>query len=91
MIGHRCEVEASAGPSRGSLVGGGGRLLVRVRVFDGIYCPDPLPEAYCDLAPEDARQLAFDLLAAAEHAEQQSREAGFWMGERRGRGWSADA
>jgi hypothetical protein len=39
MIGHRCEVEASAGPSRGSLVGGGGRLLVRVRVFDGIDCP----------------------------------------------------
>jgi hypothetical protein len=82
MIGLRCEVEATAGPSRGSLVGRGSRLLVRVRVFDGIDCPDPLPEAYCDLAPEDARKLAFDLLAVAEYAEQQSREAGFW---RRGR------
>jgi hypothetical protein len=78
MSGHRCEVEASAGPSRRSLVGGGRRLLVRVRLFDGIDCPDPLPEAYCDLAPEDACELAFDLLAAAEDSEQQTREAGFW-------------
>ena len=65
--------------------------MVRVRVFDGIDCPDRLPEAYCDLAPDYARKLAFDLLAAAEHAEQQSREAGFWKGEQRARGWSADA
>ncbi len=78
MIGHRCEVEASAGPARGSLVGGGSRLLVRVRLFDGPGCPEPLPESYCDVCPVDARELAFCLLAAAEHAEQQSREAGFW-------------
>jgi hypothetical protein len=82
MIGLRCEVEASAGPARGSLVGRGSRLLVRVRVFDGIDCPDPLPEAYCDLAPEDARELAFGLLAASEHAERQTREAGFWRAGR---------
>jgi hypothetical protein len=57
----------------------------------GSTARDPLPEAYCDLAPDYARKLAFDLLAAAEHAEQQSREAGFWKGEQRARGWSADA
>jgi hypothetical protein len=33
---------------------------------------------YCDLRPESARELAFCLLACAEHAERQSREAGFW-------------
>jgi len=59
MIGHRCEIEATAGPARGSLVGGGWRLLVRVRVFDGPDCLDRLPAAYCDLSPADARELAF--------------------------------
>jgi len=78
MIGHRCEAEAAAGPARGSVVGGGGRLLVRVRLFDGSDCPEPLPETYCDLSSADARELAFGLLAAAEHAERQSREAGYW-------------
>jgi hypothetical protein len=82
MIGHRCEIEASIGPARGSLVGRGGQLLVRVRVFDGEDCSDPLPEAYCDLWPADARELAFCLLAAGEHADQQSRAAGFWRRER---------
>ena len=81
MIAHRCEIDASAGPARGSLVGRGGHLLVRVRVFDGPDCPEPLPEAYCELWPADARELAFCLLAAAEHAEQRSREAGFWGAE----------
>jgi hypothetical protein len=82
MIGHRCEIEASAGPACGSLVGRGRQVLVRVRVFDGPDCPDPLPDAYCDLWPADARKLAFCLLAAAEDAEQQTREAGFWRAER---------
>jgi hypothetical protein len=76
MIGHRCEIEATAGPARGSLVGGGSRVLVRVRVFDGPDCPDRLPEAYCDVSPADARELAFGLLAAAEDAERLSRRAG---------------
>ena len=76
MIGHRCEIEATAGPARGSLVGGGWRLLVRVRVFDGPDCLDRLPAAYCDLSPADARELAFGLLAAAEAAERQSHRAG---------------
>jgi hypothetical protein len=82
MIGHRCEIEASAGPARGSLVGRGGQLLVRVRLFDGPGCPDPLPEAYTDLDSRDARELAFWLLAAAEHADVQGREAGYWRPER---------
>ena len=82
MIADRCEIEAFAGPARGSLVGRGGHLLVRVRVFDGPDCSEPLPDACCDLWPADARELAFCLLAAAEDAEQQSRAAGFWRAER---------
>lgn len=76
MIGHRCEIEATVGPARGSLVGGGSHVLVRVRVFDGPDCPEPAPEAYCDVSPADARELAFGLLAAAEDAERQGGEAG---------------
>jgi hypothetical protein len=82
MSGYRCEVEVSAGPGRGSLVGRGGHLLVRVRLFDGPDgCAEPLPDAYCDLWPADARELAFCLLAVAEDAEQRSREVGFWRDE----------
>jgi hypothetical protein len=69
------------------LVGRGSRLLVRVGVFDGVDCPDPLPEAYCDLSPEDARELAFGLLAVAEHADRQSRAAGFWRAGRAVSSW----
>ena len=72
MIAGRCEVAASAGPARGSLVGRGGHLLVRVRVFDGPDCVDPLPDAYCDLWPAEARELAFCLLELAELAERRS-------------------
>lgn len=81
MSGYRCDVEASAGPARGALVGGGGQLLVRVRLFDrGVQ--DAPGDAFTDLRPADARELAFCLLACAEHAERQSGAAGFWGGER---------
>ena len=73
MSGYRCEIEASAGPAREGLVGGGARLLVRVRLFD-----DGVEDAFTNLRPEDARQLAIELLAAAEDAEQHTRAANFW-------------
>ena len=89
MSGFRFEVEASAGPAREGLVGGGAHLLVRVRLFDGPGVVDQItgepacqPDAFTDLRPGDARELAFCLLACAEHAERQSREAGFWRAER---------
>ncbi|HTT27747.1 MAG TPA: hypothetical protein VMG37_05010 [Solirubrobacteraceae bacterium] len=77
MSGYRSEINASAGPSRIGRVGGGALLLVRVRLFD---CggEDPQPDAYTDLLPRDARRLALELLAAAENAERQTEQAGFW-------------
>jgi len=76
MSGYRSEIKASAGPARTGRVGGGAVLLVRVRLFD---CggEDPQPDAYCDLRPRDARHFAFELLAAAEHAERQIEQADF--------------
>lgn len=67
----RWQIEAFAGPAREGTVGGRARLLVRVRLFNE---PDESglidkPDAFTDLRPDDARHLAFELLAAAEHAE----------------------
>jgi hypothetical protein len=77
MSGYRFEIEASAGPARAGLVGGGAQLLIRVRLFDrGV--DEPQPDAYTDLRPRDARHLALELLAAAEDAEWQTEQAGFW-------------
>lgn len=77
MNGFRWEIEASAGPDREGLIGGGAQMLVRVRLFDGGVA-DPQPDAFTNLRPADARWLARELLAAAEDAEQHSRQAGYW-------------
>ena len=60
-------------------------LLVRVRLFDGPGVvntvtgePASLPDAFTDLDPREARELAFCLLAAAEDAEQRTLEANYW-------------
>jgi len=86
MACHRFEIDATAGPARGSVVGGGGMLLVRLRLFDG---PDLVDDAtglpageediYTDLRPQDARRLAFRLLQCAEHAERITEKAGGWV------------
>jgi len=73
MSGFRWEIEASAGPAREGIVGGGKQLLVRVRLFD-----DGQPDAYTDLRPREARRLAAELLAAAEDADWQTEQAGYW-------------
>jgi hypothetical protein len=80
MSGYRSWIHAAAGPARRGRVGGGAVLLVRVRLFDGPGVVDTLtggpagePEAFTDLDPREARDLAFRLLAAAEHAEHLSR------------------
>lgn len=80
MSGYRWDIEASAGPAREALVGGGAQLLVRVRLFDRGVQGAP-GDAFIDLRPADARELAFCLLACAEHAERQT-AAGFREGER---------
>ena len=77
MSSYHWEIEASAGPAREGLVGGGARLLVRVRMFD-VGVEQPQPDAFIDLRPTSARRLALELLAAAEDAEWQTDQAGFW-------------
>jgi hypothetical protein len=76
MSGFRWNVEAFAGPAREGLVGGQARLLVRVRLFDEPEqtWPHTRPDAYTDLRTHAARDLAFELLAAAEHADTLSRQ-----------------
>jgi len=84
MSGFRWEIEASAGPAREGAVGGRARLLVRVRLFNApneTGRPDK-PDAFTDLRTDDARHLAFELLAAAEHAELLTAHAGRWEHER---------
>jgi len=89
MSGYRFEIEASAGPARRKRVGGGAVLLVRVRLFDGPGVvdlatgePASVPDAFTDLDPREARELAFCLLAAAEHAEQQTLQSNYWQARR---------
>ena len=52
-------------------------LLVRVRMFDA-GVDHPQEDVCCDIRPDDARELAFSLLASAEHAEQITRQASWW-------------
>jgi hypothetical protein len=75
MSGFRWQIEAFVGPTREGAIDGNTRLLVRVRLFDQPEqtWPHSKPDAFTDLRPDDARELAFELLAAAEHAEQISR------------------
>jgi len=70
MSGFRWEVEASAGPAREGTIDGRAALLVRVRLFNPPEESAAIgPDAFTDLRSDDARDLAFELLAAAEHAE----------------------
>ena len=89
MSGYRFEIGASVGPARRGRVGGGAVLLVRVRLFDGPGVVDTRtgepagrPDAFTDLDPRDARELAFGLLACAEHAEQTTIDAHYWEDHR---------
>jgi hypothetical protein len=81
MSGFRWEIEATAGPVREGLVGGGAQLLVRVRLFDAPG-RDAERDAFTDLRPGEARELAFALLGEAEQAERQSEAAAWWRGKR---------
>jgi hypothetical protein len=76
MSGFRWNVEAFAGPAREGMINGSARLLVRVRLFDEPEqtWPHTKPDAYTDLRTDAARDLAFELLAAAEHAEHLSNQ-----------------
>jgi hypothetical protein len=88
MSAFRWDIQAIAGPAREALIGGGAQLLVRVRLFNGPGVvddegrPNTKPDVFTDLRTEDARRLACELLLACEHAEQQTRAAGYWEHER---------
>jgi hypothetical protein len=76
MSGFRWNIEAFAGPAReGTRPDGTSMLLVRVRLFDEPEqtWPHTKPDAWTDLRVGAARDLAFELLAAAEHADILSR------------------
>jgi hypothetical protein len=75
MSAFRWNIEAFAGPAREGTIDGSARLLVRVRLFDEPEqsWPHTSPDAFTDLRTDAARHLAFELLAAAEHAEHLSR------------------
>lgn len=83
MSGFRWEIETFAGPAREAIVGGA-RLLVRVRLFDPPEqtWPYTRPDAFTDMRPDAARDLAFELMAAAEHADWLTAHAGYWEHER---------
>jgi hypothetical protein len=90
MSGYRFEIDAQAGPARESVTGGRAMLLVRVRLFDGEGVvnthtgqPCAQEDVFTDLRAEQARELAFALLGAAEHAERQTEAAGYWQRESR--------
>jgi hypothetical protein len=89
MSGYRSWIEAFAGPSRRGRVGGGAVLLIRVRLFDapGVLDartgqPAGQPDVFTDLDAWEARHLASQLLAACEHAEQQTMTANYWESQR---------
>ncbi|MGA8771215.1 MAG: hypothetical protein WB610_12695, partial [Rhodomicrobium sp.] len=81
--------EAFAGPERERLLDGARQLLVRVRLFNSRCVTDDgsqpwlLPDAYTDLRPEQARQLALQLLQAADDAERQTLAAEWWQQAKR--------
>jgi hypothetical protein len=88
MSGYRSEIDAQAGPAREGVLYGRAMLLVRIRLFDGPGVistgtgePCPQGDAYTDLRPEQARDLAFCLLSAAEQAEAQTRKSD-WFRQR---------
>jgi hypothetical protein len=81
MNAHRFEIDAQPGPGRERVSHGRCQLLVRVRLFDGPSVsatdtgePSLEPDVFCDLRPEQARDLALGLLVAATDAERHTRQ-----------------
>jgi hypothetical protein len=86
MASHRFEIDTSAGPAREGVLDGRAMLLVRVRLFDGPGVVDGLTgepagdeDVYTDLRPDQARELASQLVERAEHAERITELAGWWQ------------
>jgi hypothetical protein len=86
MASHRFEIDTSAGPAREGVPDGRAMLLVRVRLFDGPGVVDGLTgepagddDVYTDLRPDQARELASQLVVCAERAERITERAGWWQ------------
>jgi hypothetical protein len=69
------EIEASVSPAREILVDGSEQLLVRVQIVD-LDNADPAARAFIDLRSTSARQLALEILAAADDADWQTEQDG---------------
>ncbi len=76
MIDHRFEADVLIDPGQTEgLIGGGLGQLVSLELHDGPGIVDDLgrpasePPVRCSVRPDEARELAFELLVAAERAE----------------------
>jgi hypothetical protein len=68
------EIEASVSPAR-VLIDGAGELLVRVQITD-LDSVDSSRDAFIDLRSTQARQIALEILAAADDADWQTEQNG---------------
>lgn len=68
------EIEASVSPAR-VLIDGTEELLVRVQITD-LDSVDSSRDAFIDLRSTQARQIALEILAAADDADWQTEQSG---------------
>ena len=69
------EIEAAVSPAREILPNGAVQLLVRVQIVDHDNA-DPSAAAFIDLRSAQARQIAMEILAAADDADWQTEQDG---------------
>jgi hypothetical protein len=69
------EIEAAVSPASILVADGSEELLVRVQIVD-LENPDPAAAAFIDLRCTQARQIALEILAAADDADWQTEQDG---------------
>ena len=69
------EIEAAVSPASILVGDGSEELLVRVQIVD-LDNPDPSAAAFIDLRSTQARQIALEILAAADDADWQTEQDG---------------
>lgn len=69
------EIEAAVSPASVLVADGSEELLVRVQIVD-LDNPDPSAAAFIDLPCTQARQIALEILAAADDADWQTEQNG---------------
>jgi hypothetical protein len=69
------EIQAAVSPASILVEDGSEELLVRVQIVD-LDNPDPSAAAFIDLPSTEARQIALEILAAADDADWQTEQHG---------------